>query len=61
LKDVFGIQEVSVQQQSGDVTFTYDERSASFWDFIEETVSNGISMSILHVPPEIEVHSYVYT
>jgi cation transport ATPase len=33
LKAVFGIQEVKMQWQSGDVRFTYDERSASFRDF----------------------------
>jgi copper chaperone CopZ len=44
LKAVFGIQEVKMQGQSGDVTFTYDERSASFRDFKHAVMDAGFTV-----------------
>jgi copper chaperone CopZ len=44
LKAVFGIQEVKMQWQSGDVTFTYDERSASFRDFKHAVMDVGFTV-----------------
>jgi copper chaperone CopZ len=44
LKAVFGIQEVKMQGQSGDVTFIYDERSASFRDFKHAVMDAGFTV-----------------
>jgi copper chaperone CopZ len=44
LKAVFGIQEVKMQQQSGDVTITYDERTASFRDFKHAVMDVGFTV-----------------
>jgi copper chaperone CopZ len=44
LKSVFGIQEVQMQWQSGDVTFTYDERSASYRDFKHAVMDVGFTV-----------------
>jgi copper chaperone CopZ len=44
LKEVFGIQEVMLQRQSGEVTFTYDERSASFRDFKHAVMDAGFTV-----------------
>jgi copper chaperone CopZ len=42
LNAVFGIQEVKIQ--SSDVTFTYDERSASFRDFKHAVMDVGFTV-----------------
>lgn len=45
LKSVFGIQEVEMHRQSGNVTFTYDERSASLLDFKQAVLEAGYTIS----------------
>jgi cation transport ATPase len=44
LKAVFGIQDVMMQWQTGDVSFTYDERSASFGDFKHAVMDIGFTV-----------------
>lgn len=44
VKEVFGIQEVTVQPQSGEVNITYDERSSSFRDFKHAVMDAGYTV-----------------
>jgi copper chaperone CopZ len=44
LNAVFGIQEVKMQRESGEVTFSYDERSASFQDFKHAVMDAGFTV-----------------
>jgi copper chaperone CopZ len=44
LKEVFGIQDVKVRQQTGEVQLNYDERSSSFRDFKRAVMDAGYTV-----------------